>query len=74
MSLSYDLIIKVFTEDVFLVMLGTSSFPDGHEVYGKTTEKLVLSWEQVRTRDDLKYDLKMISINITVFKHFTSFV
>ncbi len=30
-------------EAVFLVLLGTSSFPAMHEVYGKTTENLVPS-------------------------------
>jgi hypothetical protein len=39
-------------EAVFLVMLGTSSFPAGHEVYGKTTEKFVPSWERARTQHD----------------------
>ncbi len=28
-------------ETVFLVMLGTSSFSVGHEIYGKTTAKFV---------------------------------
>jgi len=28
-------------------MLGTSSLPAGHEVYGKRAEKLVPSWEQL---------------------------
>jgi len=44
-------------EAVFLVMLGTSSFPPRQEVYGKTTEKLVPSWEQARIRHDKKYGL-----------------
>jgi len=42
--------LKIYTEAVFLVMLGTSSFPAGHEVYGKTTEKFVPSWERARTQ------------------------
>jgi len=37
---------------VFLVMLGTSSFPARHEVYWKSTEKFVLSWERARTQHD----------------------
>ncbi len=39
-------------EAVFLVMLGTSSLPTRHEVYGRTTESLVLSWERARTQHD----------------------
>ncbi len=39
-------------EAVFLVVLGTSSFPAGNEVYGKTTEKFVPNWEQARTQND----------------------
>jgi len=31
----------VITEAAFLVMLGMSSFPPRHEVYGKTTEKFI---------------------------------
>jgi len=30
---------------IFLAMQGTSSFPAGHEVYEKTTENGVPSWE-----------------------------
>ncbi len=40
-------------EVVFLVVLGTSSFPARHdEVYGKTTGKLFPSCEQARTEHD----------------------
>ncbi len=38
-----DTTADVRSDAVFLVMLGTSSIPAGHEVYGKTTEKLVPS-------------------------------
>jgi len=40
---------KIKNTYVFLVMLGSSSFPDRHEVYGKTTEKFAHRWEQTRT-------------------------
>jgi len=39
-------------EVVFLVMLGTSSFLARHEVYCKTTENLMPSWERARTQHD----------------------
>jgi len=39
-------------EAVFLVMLGTSSFPAGHEVYKKSIEKFVPSWERALTQND----------------------
>ncbi len=39
-------------EAVFLVILGMSSFPPKHEVYGKTTEKFIPSWEHARTKHD----------------------
>jgi len=42
----------VTTEAVFLVMLGTSSFPARHEVYRKTTEKFVPNWEWARIQHD----------------------
>jgi len=47
-------------EAVLLVTLGTSSFPVRKQVYRKTTEKFVPSWEPVRTHTDLKYDLRVI--------------
>ncbi len=31
---------------------GASSFPVGHEVYGKTSEKFMPSWERARTQHD----------------------
>jgi len=40
------------SEVVFLVMLGTSSFPARQEIYEKTTENLVPSWERARTQHD----------------------
>jgi len=36
-------------EAVFLVILGMSSFPARQEVYGKTIENLMPSWERART-------------------------
>jgi hypothetical protein len=44
--------VSKYSEAVFLVMLGASSFPARHEVYGKTNEKLVPSWERARTGND----------------------
>ena len=38
---------------VFLVRLGTSSFPARHEVYGKAGENFLLSSEQTRTQVSL---------------------
>jgi len=38
----------------------SSSFPVRHEVYGKTTEKFVPSWERAHTQHDKKYDLKTL--------------
>ena len=43
------------------MLLGTSSFPARYEVYGKTTEKFVPSWERARTQNDYKYDLRFPS-------------
>jgi len=40
------------------VILGTSSFLARHEVFGKTTENLVPSWERARTQPDYKYGLR----------------
>ncbi len=37
---------------VLLVILGMSSFPARHEVYWKSTEKFVPSWERARTQHD----------------------
>jgi len=42
---------------LFLVILGTSSFPASHEVHGKITENIVLSCERPRIQVDLKYGL-----------------
>jgi len=46
------MLMKLTPEAVFLVLLGTSSFPARCEVYGKTTEKFLPSWEQARTQHD----------------------
>ncbi len=48
----FDLIGVQEPEAVFLIMLGTSSFPAKQEVYGETTEKFVPSWERARIQHD----------------------
>ncbi len=40
---------------------GTSLFLARHEMYEKTTEKFVPSWERARTQNDYKYDLRFPS-------------
>jgi len=45
------------TEAIFLVVQITSSFPAGHEVYGKTTEKFVPSWERARTQHEISWHI-----------------
>ncbi len=50
---------------VFLVILGMSSFPARHKVYGKTIENLMPSWERARTQHDYKYGLRICHFSLT---------
>jgi hypothetical protein len=54
-------------------MLGTNLFPARNEVYGKTSENLVSSWERARAQHDKKYGLWSNRVSITAIRNINIF-